>query len=125
VEFEPTIPAFEREKTVHALDRVATLIGGIVMTRWKSQRNSEKDVLQCDFVLQESHVKSTRHVPEGQWRGASVQGRQHGVCFSRYTVNSRKINYDCRHPTSIQTEQLALVFPPINNLVSLYKSSTF
>jgi hypothetical protein len=27
VRFEPTIPAFEREKTVHALDRTATVIG--------------------------------------------------------------------------------------------------
>jgi hypothetical protein len=27
VGFEPTIPAFERAKTVHALDRVATVIG--------------------------------------------------------------------------------------------------
>jgi hypothetical protein len=29
VEFEPTIPAFERDKTVHALDRAATVIGNI------------------------------------------------------------------------------------------------
>jgi hypothetical protein len=27
VEFEPTIPAFERAKKVHALDRAATVIG--------------------------------------------------------------------------------------------------
>jgi hypothetical protein len=27
VGFEPTIPVFERTKTVHALDRVATVIG--------------------------------------------------------------------------------------------------
>jgi hypothetical protein len=27
VEFEPTIPVFERAKTVHALDRAATMIG--------------------------------------------------------------------------------------------------
>jgi hypothetical protein len=27
VEFEPTFPVFERAKTVHALDRVATVIG--------------------------------------------------------------------------------------------------
>jgi hypothetical protein len=27
VEFEPTIPPFERAKTVHALDRAATVIG--------------------------------------------------------------------------------------------------
>jgi hypothetical protein len=25
--FEPTIPVFEREKTIHALDRAATVIG--------------------------------------------------------------------------------------------------
>jgi hypothetical protein len=30
VGFEPTTPAFEREKTVHALDRAATDIGNIV-----------------------------------------------------------------------------------------------
>jgi hypothetical protein len=27
VRFEPTIPVFEREKTVHALDLAATVIG--------------------------------------------------------------------------------------------------
>jgi hypothetical protein len=27
VEFEPTIPVFKRAKTVHALDRAATMIG--------------------------------------------------------------------------------------------------
>jgi hypothetical protein len=29
VGFEPTIPVFERAKTVHTLDRVATVIGSI------------------------------------------------------------------------------------------------
>jgi hypothetical protein len=29
--FEPTIPVFERAKTVHALDRAATAIGTIVL----------------------------------------------------------------------------------------------
>jgi hypothetical protein len=28
-EFEPTVPVFERAKTVHALDRAATVIGGV------------------------------------------------------------------------------------------------
>jgi hypothetical protein len=36
VVFEPTIPAFERAKTVHALDRAATVIGS------RSIRSSEK-----------------------------------------------------------------------------------
>jgi hypothetical protein len=30
VGFEPTIPVFERAKTVHALDRAATVIGSLV-----------------------------------------------------------------------------------------------
>jgi hypothetical protein len=30
VGFEPTIPAFQRMKTVHALDRAATVIGSVV-----------------------------------------------------------------------------------------------
>jgi hypothetical protein len=29
--FEPTIPALERAKTVHVLDRAATVIGGVEM----------------------------------------------------------------------------------------------
>jgi hypothetical protein len=31
VGFEPTIPAFERAKTLHALDGVATVIGRILL----------------------------------------------------------------------------------------------
>jgi hypothetical protein len=31
VEFEPTIPVFERAKTVHALDSVATVIGILIV----------------------------------------------------------------------------------------------
>jgi hypothetical protein len=40
VGFEPTIPVFERAKTVHALDRAATVIGrGNIYTRqkWKTK----------------------------------------------------------------------------------------
>jgi hypothetical protein len=31
VGFEPTILVFEREKTVHALDRAATVISGVIL----------------------------------------------------------------------------------------------
>jgi hypothetical protein len=31
VGFEPTIPSFERAKTVHAVDRAATVIGGLLL----------------------------------------------------------------------------------------------
>jgi hypothetical protein len=39
--FEPTIPAFERVKTVHALDRAATVIGhlsgtGLIITGYEN-----------------------------------------------------------------------------------------
>jgi hypothetical protein len=33
--FEPTIPAFERAKTVHALERAATVTGGRLDYDWK------------------------------------------------------------------------------------------
>jgi hypothetical protein len=36
VGFESTIPVFEREKIVHALDRAATLIGTIKRTHYKT-----------------------------------------------------------------------------------------
>jgi hypothetical protein len=32
VEFEPTIPVFERAKTIHALDRAASVFGSIAYT---------------------------------------------------------------------------------------------
>jgi hypothetical protein len=35
VGFEPTIPAFEGAKTVHALDLAATVIGNMKMGDWK------------------------------------------------------------------------------------------
>jgi hypothetical protein len=38
VGFEPMIPAFERAKTVHALDRAATVIG---------QRQLNRVLLEC------------------------------------------------------------------------------
>jgi hypothetical protein len=43
VEFEPTIPACERVKTVHALDRAATLIGNLFIY------NHLNDLLFCAF----------------------------------------------------------------------------
>jgi hypothetical protein len=38
VEFEPTIPAFKRTKTVHALDRAATVIGKLQITKWNYEQ---------------------------------------------------------------------------------------
>jgi hypothetical protein len=33
--FQRTIPAFEQAKTVHALDRAATVIGKFIFTLWR------------------------------------------------------------------------------------------
>jgi hypothetical protein len=46
VGFEPTIPAFERAKTVHVLDRAATLIG-----------------IHCSYNLQQSNKPNYRSKP--------------------------------------------------------------
>jgi hypothetical protein len=44
VEFEPTIPAFERAKTVHALDRAATAIGFNMLLTYDRSEVNEKTV---------------------------------------------------------------------------------
>jgi hypothetical protein len=38
VGFQPTIPKFERAKTVHALDRAATVIGDYTFIKYKSSK---------------------------------------------------------------------------------------
>jgi hypothetical protein len=62
VEFEPTIPALEREKTIHALDPVATVIGCVIYatvkyiqfgSKYRSSkqlRNLTDKTLECDAV---------------------------------------------------------------------------
>jgi hypothetical protein len=50
VRFETTIPVFEREKTVHALDRAATEIG------WEINRLSKSDYKDC-FIFEALHVQ--------------------------------------------------------------------
>jgi hypothetical protein len=38
VGFEPTIPVFERAKTIYALDRAATVIGMVLVYEYSSHR---------------------------------------------------------------------------------------
>jgi hypothetical protein len=49
VGFEPMTPVFERAKTVHALDRVATVIGRT--RRYMTQKSDEYCIMGCDTVL--------------------------------------------------------------------------
>jgi hypothetical protein len=54
VGFEATIPAFEREKTVNALDRAATVIGSYSKNKqWRSQNETKrkKILLHVGFLL--------------------------------------------------------------------------
>jgi hypothetical protein len=48
VEFEPTIPTFERAKTVHALDRATTLIG--IFTNLLPQNTDLSIRIKADFI---------------------------------------------------------------------------
>jgi hypothetical protein len=50
VAFELTIPAFEREKTVHALDRAATVISHYLSHYPKIKILEEYYLLRCDAV---------------------------------------------------------------------------
>jgi hypothetical protein len=54
VGFELTIPAFERIKTVHALDRAATVIGG-KQTTW---RYIPEDSSFHNYLINQSETQS-------------------------------------------------------------------
>jgi hypothetical protein len=51
VGFKPTIPAFKRAKTVHALDLVATVFGEILYTRLTTVNTvlTKKDVVAYSY----------------------------------------------------------------------------
>jgi hypothetical protein len=46
--FESTIPAFERGKTVHALDRAATVIGCVILLRTVIRQKYRKSRSSCN-----------------------------------------------------------------------------
>jgi hypothetical protein len=50
VGFEPKIPAFERAKTVHALDHAAIVIGGIMFCYMKNDYYILWAVTRCNLV---------------------------------------------------------------------------
>jgi hypothetical protein len=59
VEFEPTIPVFEREKTFHALDRATNVIGYLVLTIYNYEQGCE--------VLYETKRIVYGHLPTGTY----------------------------------------------------------
>jgi hypothetical protein len=50
VGFEPTIPAFERAETVHALDRVATVVGMHILLSGANSLTGNKLKMTLDCV---------------------------------------------------------------------------
>jgi hypothetical protein len=83
VVFEPTIPAFEREKTVHALDRAATVIGLNLLLHTDKNCFCTK-IVKCAkleyFLLRvctvfEAHLEGFTHKP--------VQKQQQYIYLSR------------------------------------------
>jgi hypothetical protein len=51
VDFERTIPVFERAKTVHALDHAATVIGYITSLNQNNQKTEVKETLPNTLTL--------------------------------------------------------------------------
>jgi hypothetical protein len=59
VGFEPTIPAFELARTVHALDRATTVIGAVRCTlRFRCIQCTRQEAKPCMFSLR-SHRRNT------------------------------------------------------------------
>jgi hypothetical protein len=82
VGLEPTIPAFERAKTAHALDRAATVTGSLpshsINTFYKYLNAVEHALFSSEcgtYCMDQNMVK----------RG-SQSGNAPRVCFSRYGI---------------------------------------
>jgi hypothetical protein len=85
VGFEPTIPAFERAKTVHALDRAATVIGA-----WKMYEYSKMYFNLTDTYPYWINIS---HSAVGIATGYGVHYRHVGI---RVLVGSRIFTSPCR-----------------------------
>jgi hypothetical protein len=70
VGFEPTIPVFERTKTVHALDRVAT---------GSHTRTQAHTHTQCIVIVNMKEVRALRREPHAKFMNAQCE--QSAKCF--------------------------------------------
>jgi hypothetical protein len=64
VGFEPTIPVFERAKTFHALDCIATVIGRCTLTLAKII--TQRSFLTSRVICHRINFKSILY-PDGKW----------------------------------------------------------
>jgi hypothetical protein len=58
VGFEPTSPVFERAKTVHALERAATVVGRTLYYRNVPRRNFRLQILEVKWRTEEDDAMS-------------------------------------------------------------------
>jgi hypothetical protein len=63
VGFEPTTPVFKQTKTVHALDRAATVIGTLESTNWK---NVERKLSWPNQILPRNLPGRAANLPKHQ-----------------------------------------------------------
>jgi hypothetical protein len=93
VGFEPTIPVFERAKTVHALDRAATVIGCRKYSQW-IYRGSKKIHLKTDKYFQHDNCLLIIKIIDGRTRES-----QSFLCIF-FVLLGTKTFYDqfaCKH----------------------------
>jgi hypothetical protein len=86
VGFERTIPAFERAKTVHALDRAATLID-INIDRWHEIMNEHVSMVSSSF---KNRPKNIGNPGAGIW--ISKRMDVYKTADSQYSFRGRTLN---------------------------------
>jgi hypothetical protein len=108
VGFEPTIPAFERAKTVHALDRAATVIGVITLYgAWISLNTNKVEFEVLTAVIMKSYISwdITPHSPlkiDGKIRSntlppSSVSSKALlATCFMLVSCLACSLSHFCR-----------------------------
>jgi hypothetical protein len=82
VELEPTIPAFERAKTIHALDRADNVIGPIV------KFGTEK--IKVNFLFS---VVWNIEAPYNLWFSSLLQNTPIGACKKKQDITETEWTY--------------------------------
>jgi hypothetical protein len=90
VGFEPTIPAFERAKTVHALDRAVTVISA---SSWRSAYLSTKTTLPFLFTVPVEKMRNV-HILVRKPKCKRLLRRPEHRCEENIKVNFKVVGCD-------------------------------
>jgi hypothetical protein len=96
VEFEPTIPVFERAKTIHALDLVATVIGWAVIVTAQHSRIAVSLVTESHPEIDKIVIYLYHALRGATWfQGCRLTDETHFVFIINFCNILSKLQFSC------------------------------